>query len=185
MFSVLNRLRGTFGWMAKVNGVLIGALFYLFWVDIYTSIAVAMLYVVGESFGWGKWFGGIFHGENTPQAIKDEDEGINNGVHWLANLIVPQDKDFYRYSILALGLRGALWFGLTLIPLAVMGYIGFNDWFMATVLLGVAFPLSVVIGKKTSEKWKFKFMDGFWEHSEVWYGVTHDIMLVIILGMVI
>ena len=56
MFLILNRLRGTYGWFAKVNGVVLGLLFYLAFGNPYVSLAVAICYVLGESFGWGDWF---------------------------------------------------------------------------------------------------------------------------------
>lgn len=56
MFLILNRLRGTYGWFAKVNGVVLGLLFYLAFGNPYVSLAVTIGYVLGESFGWGDWF---------------------------------------------------------------------------------------------------------------------------------
>ncbi len=185
MFTVLNRLRGTWGWMAKINAIVVGLVFYVLTDDVIVSISIASLYILGESFGWGKWMGGVFYGDDTPDSIQSEDEGINNGVHFLANLIAPQDKDFYRYSLVALTLRGSLWFGLTLLPLSIGSYIGWNDWIIATILLGVGFPLSVRIGITTMKKFNFKFMNGWWEHSEVWYGLMQDIIFVLIISSLI
>ena len=56
MMTILNRLRGTYGWFAKVNGVVLGLLFYLAFGNPYVSLAVAIGYALGESFGWGDWF---------------------------------------------------------------------------------------------------------------------------------
>lgn len=181
MFTVLNRLRGTYGYFSHITGLVIGSLFYTFTQDIYTSIGLTVAYVAGESSGWGKWFGGIFYKDKTPQSVRDEDEGVNNGIHWLSNKIAPQDKDFYKYSVVALTLRGILWFGLTLLPLVIGNYIELIHYLAVTLLLGIGFPLSVHIGIETKKKWNFKFMNGWWEHSEVWYGLMQDIILLSIL----
>ena len=57
MFIILNRYRGTYGWFAKVVGVVLGLLTYLVWGDVYVALMVAIGYVAGESFGWGEWVG--------------------------------------------------------------------------------------------------------------------------------
>ena len=49
MMTIANRLRGTYGWFAKVNGVVLGLLVYLVFGNLYVSLAVAIGYVLGES----------------------------------------------------------------------------------------------------------------------------------------
>lgn len=82
MFTILNRYRGTYGWFAKVNGVVLGLLTYLVNGDIYVSIAVIIGYVLGESFGWGEWIGTLTGDRNFKQL---NEEGKNNGIQWLAS----------------------------------------------------------------------------------------------------
>ncbi len=153
MFTVSNRLRGTWGFMTYPIGLLIAIIFYMFTSDIYTSIALLPAYVAGESMGWGKWIGGIYsnnHGHPTPEQINDK-EGIRNGVHFIANTISPEISNYYRYCIVALALRGMLWGMIALLPLIVMGYVGVNDYYIVSALLGAGFPISVIIGIRSAK----------------------------------
>ena len=183
MFTVLNRLRGTWGWMAKVIAVLIGTGFYILTGDLYTSIGLVVAYIAGESFGWGKWIGGVFSKNEGPPTIEqlNDLEGRDNGIHWLANKISSETENYYRYCYVALSLRGALWFLLLLLPLVVIGYIEVSMYIVSILLLGIGFPISVDLGAWTSSKFRFKFMGGYWEHAEVWYGLIQDIIFILIL----
>lgn len=186
MFMILNRLRGTWGIMAKVTGAALGALFYLFTYDLYTSFLISVAYVVGESFGWGKWIGGIINGNKVAtKSDLEEAEGESNGIHFLANWIAPQTDNYQHYCITALSIRGFYWAALTILPLLIFGYIGYWTFFTTSLLLGVAFPISVIIGKYTAKKftyeYKFFSMKGSWEHGEVWYGVIQDIVLILFI----
>lgn len=187
MFTVLNRLRGTKGYFSHITGLIIGSLFYIFTQDIYTSIGLTVMYVFGESFGWGKWIGGVYrnyHGSPTEVMLLDT-EGRRNGIHYLTNLVYPEKENYYKYCYLALTLRGIYWVGLTLLPLVLSGYIDVATYFSITALLGWGFPLSVKLGTYTTKKFnyvsKYFGMNGFWEHAEVWYGAMMDIVLIYLL----
>ncbi len=202
MMTVLNRLRGTWSWMAKVTGLVIAILVTLLlpythmmqfsiedWFsfsianDLFYGLATGVMYVAGESFGWGKWIGGVYNRHTepaTPSMIKDK-EGRKNGIHYLANRMIPETTDYYRYCSTALMIRGIYWFGITLIPLVVSGYLYVNDYVVIVLILGYGFPLSVKIGSYTTSKFNFKFMNGFWEHAEVWYGLMQDIVLILFI----
>lgn len=182
MMFLLNRLRGTHGYFAKVTGIALGGLLYYFDVDMYTAFSVTILYIVGESFGWGKWFGGMYRKNVLPteQELADR-EGINNGIHFLANLVTPEKVNYYRYCITALTLRGIYWFGLTLAPLVIMGYTELTTYIVSVIALGIGFPMSVLLGIKTETKYRFNYFKGFWEQSEVYYGVMQDIILISVL----
>lgn len=179
MFAVLNRLRGAYGWMAKVIGALLGGAFYLATSDLYISLAIAIGYILGESFGWGKWIGGIYskHTVATAENLAEE-EGYNNGVHWLANKIHPELVNYYHYCLTALALRGMLWFTLTLLPVYAAAYISTYAFAFAIIVLGIGFPISIILGAKTAPKFSFNYMEGYWEHAEVWYGLMQGIVLV-------
>ena len=49
MFLILNRLRGTYSWFAKVNGVVLGLLVYIVFGNLYVSLVVTIGYVLGSS----------------------------------------------------------------------------------------------------------------------------------------
>lgn len=186
MFTVLNRFRGTEAFWAKINGVILSTLLY-FLVDVYTAVFVGLLYVAGESMGWGKWIGGIMSGNRlspTPRQLADI-EGEKNGIHWLANLLSPEIKNYYRYCVVALSIRGFYWFSLTFLPLAVMGYLDIYMYLISSIMLGVSFPVSVELGKWSKDKftidWGYLKIHGTWEHAEVWYGLFQNIIFVSIV----
>ena len=182
MFIILNRLRGTWSWMAKVVGIVIGVLDYLVILDVYVAVVSAIMYVFGESFGWGKWIGGVYRQNVTATNAQLLDlEGRNNGAHWLADKIYPEVENYYKYCYTALTLRGMLWFGLTLLPLCVGGYIPITDYTISVLFLGAGFPISIRLGAYTETLFSLPDMDGFWEQAEVWYGMMQDVVLIFLL----
>ena len=180
MFTILNRYRGTYGWFAKVNGVVLGLLTYLVWGDVYVSIAVIIGYVLGESFGWGEWVGNLTGGKkDTVKTL--EDEGANNGIQWLSKKVVPNYQyEFIKYCRVALIIRGFYWWLPTLSPLYFVA-----DWFAVTLaifILSVGFPIACELGRLTAPLFSFEYktfsIKGGWEHQEVWYGLMQDIVFV-------
>ena len=173
--TIANRLRGTYGWFAKVNGVVLGLLVYLVFGNLYVSLAVAIGYVLGESFGWGEWVGNLsVHRKETTDTL--EDEGKNNGIQYVAIRLVPNWSVAYlKYCRVALVLRGLYWWTPTLIALCFI----VNPLLVVScmVVLAICFPLACELGYITSKLWNFKYMDGGWEHSEVWYGLFQDLVI--------
>ena len=106
MFTILNRYRGTYGWFAKVNAVVLGLLVYYFTRDYLVAPLCSIGYLIGESFGWGEWVGNLTtHRKNKTDTL--EDEGENNGIKYIATRLVPNWSVAYlKYCRVALGLRG-------------------------------------------------------------------------------
>ena len=183
MLTILNRLRGTWAIMAKVTGVVLGIAFYIATGEVYMSAMITIGYILGESMGWGKWIGGIISGHRGPATAQQqaEKEGTNNGIHWIANRIAPQTVNFYRYSQVALFIRGFYWWAITLFPLTYAGFMPAGEWILASVLVGAGFPISVMIGVKTEKEFKLKMMESAWTQAEVWYGFIQDIFIISII----
>lgn len=180
MFTILNRYRGTYGWFAKIVGVVLGLLTYLAWGNIYVSIAVTIGYAAGESFGWGEWIGNLTGGKkDTTKTL--EDEGVKNGIQWLSKKIVPNYQyEFIKYCRVALTLRGFYWWLPTLSPLYFI-----SDAYtitLAIILLSFGFPLACELGYRTSPLFSLEYktfsVKGGWEHQEIWYGLMQDIVLI-------
>lgn len=177
MFTILNRLRGTWGWFAKVNAVVLGLLVYLAYGNYYIALICSLGYLLGESFGWGEWVGNLTtHRRNTTETL--EDEGESNGIKYIATRIVSDwANNYLRYCRVALVLRGAYWWLLALGALLYVSY-----WYaLGIVVLALAFPVSCEIGHHTSKLWNFKHMNGGWEHQEVWYGLMQDIVFIFLI----
>lgn len=184
MLTILNRLRGTWAIMAKVNGLILGIGLYLLTGNVIAGIALAIAYVAGESMGWGKWIGGVIDGNKTAtEAELADEEGRNNGIHWLANKIAPETEDYAKYCFVALAIRGVYWWLPVMLVLVYFGVIVYGLGIALAGLLGIAFPLSVVIANKTSKWFSVKFMNDSWGQAEVWYGIAQDIALVIVVAL--
>lgn len=137
--------------------------------------------------GWGKWVGGIINGtQNGNYSMQEDKEGTKNGIHWLATRFYSDlGFQYQKYCITALAIRGFYWAILTILPLAVFGYIGLFESLLISAVIGVGFPLSVIIGKYTADRFSFEYgyfnMKGAWEHAEVWYGLMQDVGLLYII----
>lgn len=178
MMTIVNRFRGTYGWFAKVNGVVLGLIVYIVFGNLYVSLAVAIGYVLGESFGWGDWVGCLTTNRNN---CKDTtDEGKANGIMWLSQKIVPDWRtNFIEYSRVALTIRGFYWWLPTLAPLYFVA-----DSLLITVsilFLSIGFPIACEIGYLLRYKdysfWKLSYKGG-WEMQEGVYGLMQDIVLI-------
>lgn len=168
MFAILNRIRGgglnylikyISGISKPAIGLIISALAYHShpdrWVWWVTLVYIA-LYWGGESFGWGKWVGTVLDGE--PRYSEDEGKieifGVTiwDGIHHIANAIVPERVNCVLYSKIALVVRGLYWWA----PLFIFSYIIGTVTGMAHVLwvivIAVGFPGSLLIAKEIKLK---------------------------------
>ena len=177
MFLILNRLRGTQGLWSKIIGLLLALVVQIAFNNPYVSVAVGLGYIIGESFGWGEWIGNLTtHRKNKTDTL--EDEGENNGIKYIATKLVPNwNVAFIKYCRVALGIRGIYWWLPTLAPLYFVGF-SVVSITVAIAVLSIGFPIACEIGYYTSKLWNFKHMNGGWEHSEVWYGLMQDLVLI-------
>lgn len=186
MFTILNRLRGTYGWMAKITAIILGLVFAFVTDNGWIGLSMAVLYIFGESMGWGKWMGGIMDNQDiaTPRHLSIK-EGTSNGIDWITRLFFDEVTDYNSFCRFALTLRGIWWWFPTLLPLAVMSYISIHDFLITVLILGIGFPISVIIGNYTEKKFSYTHknlgMSGAWEQSEVWYGFIQDLVLLYII----
>jgi len=177
MFTILNRLRGTWGRFSKVVGILIAIMVYIVSDNYYTAIASGLGYIAGESMGWGAWVGTLscYPRGQEPKNIKYGDEGMNNGIHWLASKLVDPISDWYKFSVVALGIRGIYWWLPVALPLTYL--YGILPVVIALVL-GILFPVACILGYKFRGT-KIGKWTGGWEISELIYGAMQDVALVI------
>ena len=162
--TILNRLRGMYGYFAKVNGFILALLFYYFTRNIIVSTLIGAGYILGESFGWGKWIGAI--------AIRKPNYSTKvaryTGIHQIANFFIKEKKDFLNYSRLALAIRGFYWFFLTFIWLA--GFVPIYLLIFVMAFLAVGFPLSIELARNKS-----------WSRAEIYYGFMQDLAIILII----
>lgn len=188
MEILLNRWRGTgnmFGIsIFNITGTMIYALYLglLFGLitEWYIGILVLICFLIGESFGWGKWVGALCYPETKTNLQKEynDKEGYNFPfIHYIANFIIPEKKEFFKYCNLALYLRGMIWALFLYLPLVVFNYISYLEYIIISIICGFGFPLACYLSRKKSFNYKNKFISvvGKWETQEVYYGFIHFI----------
>ncbi|AKT92079.1 hypothetical protein [Campylobacter gracilis] len=168
MFWLLNRLRGSYNYFAKVNAIYLAAIIYLSTKNIYASILCGLGYILGESFGWGVWVGALI----THSGFKDERENrlIERGA---ARLFEPKTH-WLAYCRLCLFLRGLLWWLPVFVPLVFAGLYGAP---LLAVLLAAGFPLACELGYRTHFKFRLKKFEvnTAWARQELFYGAMQDL----------
>jgi len=184
VFTILNRLRGTWSWMSKVNGVVLGLLVYLVFGDWFVASLVTIGYVAGESFGWGDWVGTLTTNRTT--AIENTEEGKNNGIRFLTRLVFAPETEWRNYCRMALTLRGLYWWLPTLLPLVMVGV----DVYMlaiAIAVLSIGFPIACELDKRYPQylmRSKYFTVWGHWETQELYYGFLQDITFVFLFLLI-
>lgn len=182
--GILNRLRGTYGYFAHINGLIIGLVFGLIFTNPWLGLALYAGYVGGESLGWGKWVGAICLNIQDPTDKQLKEMEGEYGIHQVADFFIDDESDYQGYARLALALRGMLWWLGIIAPLIAFGIVTWWIGIIHLLAVGVAFPYAFVAGRATEQKfnfkWKFFHISGHWEHGEVWYGIVQGISLLII-----
>lgn len=188
MEILLNRWRGT-GIIFSISifnitGTIIYALYLglLFGsiTEWYIGILVLISFLIGESFGWGKWVGALCYPETKKDLQKEyeDKEGYNFPfIHYVANFIIPEQKYFFIYCNLALGIRGFIWGLFIYLSLVVFNYISILELFILCLIYGVGFPFACYLSRLKSFNYKNKFVSivGKWETLELCYGFIHFI----------
>lgn len=184
--AVCNRVRGGFltqtGGAAIAAGVLGAIVFWFSWNWI-AAVAVAVAYLVGESFGWSKWFNVSGHLTQTKYNEKwawPKDKTGKEGPHYLAKIFVDETRNYKNFCFLGFMFRGIYWWTPVLAVLWWFGLVG-PAWAVAAVaVLALTFPMAYKLGYKT------QFVDGrggkYLASAEVIYGALYGAVLGFILG---
>jgi hypothetical protein len=169
---------GIAGASAYIAGGAKAALVLLATFNPWAALAFFGSYLAGESFGWGKWISMVpyWHDRGFTQEMYfmspayHRDDGRNNGVHWLANKIAPEEDDFRAYGWWALVLRGGLWWALPLMALAGAGAISWWAVPIGVAVLAFAFPVAY--------DWAYALTgERFWTWGEVSHGFLQGLFL--------
>ena len=161
------------------------------------GVAVLIAYLVGEAKGWGEWIGSLTRHEPWDEEMlqrnyRDEEGKTFPFIHQIANSVCKEQidgsfedraKQYRKYAMVALMLRGIYWWLPVYLVLAAFGVIGWDIAVMAGVLLGIAFPIAAEIGRhwKFTKTYDLKFIklsfSQGWENQEVVYGLFQGIAL--------
>lgn len=103
-FGLLHRLRGTWSWFSKVNGIILGLIYFFMFNNYYIAIFGCVLYVLGESYGWGDPIGTLTEDIRINKSINflETEDGSNNGIRFFTVLLLypSRYKDiFYNAKI--------------------------------------------------------------------------------------
>lgn len=134
----------------------------------------AGLYIAGESFAWGKWVGHLTHYEDEGKHDYNNDDGRSFPyIHYIAQAIVKQEKDYRIYCEVALTIRGFIWWTPLLILLGLINLISWYQVAFSSVALSVGFPIACYLGSILKIEYKSKYLNlsRGWENQEVVYGL--------------
>ena len=187
MEIILNRWRGTGKIFSisifNITGTIIYALYLGLLFGLLTTWYIGALtsigFLIGESFGWGKWVGSLCYPENTNLQKEYEDkEGYKFPfIHYLANFIIKEKVSYFKYCNLALYFRGMIWGLFLYLALVLFDCISYLEYIIISIIYGIGFPLSCYLSRKKSFNYKNKFISivGKWESQELYYGFIHFI----------
>lgn len=180
VYAITNRVRGSLGFGGVVGGIVTGLVIAFFTQNYILAALTAGLYIAGESWGWGKWIISVPHWGDpnwTPsQILLVRTDGKNNGIHWLANKLCSQTKNFSRYAQIALALRGLWWWAPIYIAIAAFGHATIIGTVVAC-LLSLTFPLCYYITYNVDSV-------NFWGYGEILYGFIQGIALICVLFVI-
>ncbi len=172
MFWILNRLRGQYGYFAKVNALVVALLIFAFLGNFYLAIICGLGYLAGEAKGWGVWVGALTsHGG-------DKGESESRSIEWLVGRFIPR-AHWLAYCRLCLAIRGLIWWLPAFVPLVFMGIYGAP---LLAVLLAAGFPLACELGYRMRFKFKLKKfeIESAWARQELFYGAMQDLAFLIL-----
>lgn len=174
LFAVLNRLRGKFGAGGIVVGVAVVAVVFVITLQPELAAACGVLYIAGESVGWGRWIKiiGRSHDGVTQFQYMDHHREKNRGkfIHNIANKIAKESKDYVSYGWAALMIRAAIWFPPILILLAAWGVADPVAAIAGSVVCIVTFPIAYSVARQIEKK-------NYWGRGEIIYGAVQGAAL--------
>ena len=180
MEILLNRWRGT-GDIFKIFGFAVtGNTLYAVYIALvigllstwYYGLITGLLYVLGESMGWGKWVG-YLTSDKAPENYDDMEGYDFPYIHKTANLIVNERKNYKKYCQVALSIRGFYWWILPYLFMAFVDLISYYEAVVFSILLGILFPAACETGKRLNyngKLWIINYSKG-WENQELVYGL--------------
>ena len=145
MEAIFNRWRGTGKIFSisrfNITGTIIYALYLGLLFGLLTTWYIGLLtsigFLIGESFGWGKWVGSLCYPENTNLQKEYEDkEGYNFPfIHYLANFIIKEKVSYFKYCNLALYFRGMIWGLFLYLALVLFDCISYLEYIIISIII--------------------------------------------------
>ena len=172
LFAICNRCRGDKGWLPPIGkaGTMI-ALFYFLWPSWILGLLTAVLYLLGQSCGWGWWIGPIVGAAPSKKPVEGFRELIS---HIIAKKIFPNNSLWYcRIALVLIG----LWWWL---PVLICFRICWMT-LVSLIICGVGFPLAFKIANRIP-KINVPMLSGSWEKGEVIYGAFQGLAIHLLIN---
>lgn len=176
MEIILNRWRGTGTIFYKITGIQIYALYLglliCFLSTYYYGILAVVLFLIGESFAWGKWVGYLVS-ENGEKEYSNDNGKKFPYIHQIANYFFKEKENYLIYCRFALSIRGFIWWTPILTLLYSIDLIGWYMLIINSIVLSFGFPIACELSKY----WKFEYKSKYlsiqtnWEKQEIIYGL--------------
>lgn len=176
MEILLNRWRGTGVIFYKITGVQIYALYLGLLVGFlstyYYGLSTIVLFLIGESFAWGKWVGFLVSEDGEKEYSNTNGQNFPY-IHQIANYFIKEKENYLIYCRFALTLRGFIWWTPIL---TLLYYVDLISWYMLiinSIVLSFGFPFACELSKYWKFKYQSKFISiiGNWEKQEIIYGL--------------
>ena len=150
------------------------------WISISYGLLGGILYIIGESFAWGKWLGWLVSYDKDSKPDYNNDDGRSFPyIHYIAQAIVKQENDYTRYCEVALTIRGFIWWLPLFAMLFMIDLISIYSLIVALTMLSTGFPIAAYLGKNINFEYRSKYFNTSrgWENQELVYGFFHWIAL--------
>ena len=182
MEILLNRWRGTGVIFYKITGVQIYALYLglLVWFlsDYLYGLITIALFLIVESFAWGKWVGFLFS-ENGEKEYSNTNGQNFPYIHQIANYFFKEKENYLIYCRFALTLRGFIWWTPILTLLYCVDLISWYMLIINSIVLSFGFPVACELSKRMKYSYKSKYLtfETNWEKQEIIYGIIQFICI--------
>lgn len=156
----------------------------------YISLFGTFLFLIGESFAFGKWVGFLvdYEDKHTPEYDSKVGKSFPY-IHYMANSIVKEKDNYKLYCQVALAIRGFIWWTPLLLLLGQINALSWYQVIINSIILAIGFPFACYVGRNWTFEYKSKyfFTKQGWENQEIVYGaiqflcVTFSIILFAII----
>lgn len=181
---ILNRWRGT-GDMFTIT--ITGTMIYTLYLGLlvgtlstyYYGILVAILFLAGESYSFGKWVGYLVS-NNGAIELENKKGSSFPFIHQTANFFIPQVKNYKRYCQLALTIRSFYWWGPIIFVLVYIDLLSLYIAIIDVFILSIGFPLACELSKHIKVKYiesRFLIINENWHIQELIYGLFQFVCL--------
>ena len=185
MEILLNRWRGTgviFTSFPYITGVHFYALYlgllFGFLSTYYYGLLAVILFLIGESFAWGKWVGYLVSENGEKEYLNTNGQKFPY-IHQIANYFFKEKENYLIYCKFALTLRGFVWWTPILTLLYCVDLISWYMLIINSIVLSFGFPIACELSKcmKYSYKSKYLTFETNWEKQEIIYGIIQFICI--------